>query len=218
MPETENLTNFYRTLLTVCTKWFLLYFVWNLTEGPNRELWKGRAICMKNEVLTALQNRRSCRSYEDRQPDPAALEAVVNAALWAPSGMGRQSTVIVVVQDPATVRKLSAMNAAVMGRNTDPMYGAPTILVVLADAGSKNAVQDGSLVMGNLMLAAASLGLGSCWINRAKEEFESDEGKALLRQWGIEGDWVGVGHCILGYPAADPKPAAPRKPDYIVKV
>ena len=81
-----------------------------------------------------------------------------------------------------------------------------------------NAVPDGSLVMGNLMLAAASLGLGSCWINRAKEEFESDEGKALLRQWGIEGDWVGVGHCILGYPAADPKPAAPRKPDYIVKV
>ena len=79
-------------------------------------------------------------------------------------------------------------------------------------------MQDGSLVMGNLMLAAASLGLGSCWINRAKEEFESDEGKALLRQWGIEGDWVGIGHCILGYPAADPKPAAPRKPDYIVKV
>ena len=79
-------------------------------------------------------------------------------------------------------------------------------------------VQDGSLVMGNLMLAAASLGMGSCWINRAKEEFESDEGKALLRQWGIEGDWVGIGHCILGYPAADPKPAAPRKPDYIVKV
>ena len=89
---------------------------------------------------------------------------------------------------------------------------------VLADAGSKNAVQDGSLVMGNLMLAAASLGLGSCWINRAKEEFETEEGKSLLRQWGIEGDWVGVGHCILGYPAADPKPAAPRKPDYIVKV
>ena len=79
-------------------------------------------------------------------------------------------------------------------------------------------VQDGSLVMGNLMLAAASLGLGSCWINRAKEEFETEEGKALLRQWGIEGDWVGIGHCILGYPAAAPKPAAPRKPDYIVKV
>ena len=79
-------------------------------------------------------------------------------------------------------------------------------------------VQDGSLVMGNLMLAAASLGLGSCWINRAREEFDSAEGKALLKKWGIEGDWIGVGHCILGYPAAAPKPAAPRKPDYIVKV
>ena len=102
--------------------------------------------------------------------------------------------------------------ASAMGRQS------AKIVVVQDAASSKNAVQDGSLVMGNLMLAAASLGLGSCWINRAKEEFESDEGKALLRQWGIEGDWVGIGHCILGYPAADPKPAAPRKPDYIVKV
>ena len=123
-----------------------------------------------------------------------------------------------VVQDAATRAQLTRMNAAVMGRDTDPMYGAPTILVVLADAHAANAVPDGSLVMGNLMLAAASLGLGSCWINRTKEEFETEEGKALLRQWGIEGDWVGIGHCILGYPAADPKPAAPRKPDYIVKV
>ena len=98
------------------------------------------------------------------------------------------------------------------------MYGAPPILVVLADAHAANAVPDGSLVMGNLMLAAASLGLGSCWINRAREEFDSAEGKALLKKWGIEGDWIGVGHCILGYPAAESKPAAPRKPDYIVKV
>ena len=92
-------------------------------------------------------------------------------------------------------------------------------IVVVQDAATRaQLTRMNAAVMGNLMLAAASLGLGSCWINRAKEEFESDEGKALLRQWGIEGDWVGVGHCILGYPAADPKPAAPRKPDYIVKV
>lgn len=92
-------------------------------------------------------------------------------------------------------------------------------IVVVQDAAARaQLTRMNAAVMGNLMLAAASLGLGSCWINRAKEEFESDEGKALLRQWGIEGDWVGVGHCILGYPAADPKPAAPRKPDYIVKV
>uniref|UniRef100_UPI00402565CF nitroreductase family protein n=1 Tax=Faecalibacterium prausnitzii TaxID=853 RepID=UPI00402565CF len=114
--------------------------------------------------------------------------------------------------------QLTRMNAAVMGTDSDPMYGAPTILVVLADAHANCAVQDGSLVMGNLMLAAASLGLGSCWINRAREEFDSAEGKALLKKWGIEGDWIGVGHCILGYPAAAPKPAAPRKPDYIVRV
>ena len=92
-------------------------------------------------------------------------------------------------------------------------------IVVVQDAATRaQLTRMNAAVMGNLMLAAASLGLGSCWINRAKEEFESDEGKALLRQWGIEGDWVGVGHCILGYPAADPKPAAPRKPDYIVKI
>lgn len=89
-------------------------------------------------------------------------------------------------------------------------------IVVLADANARCGVQDGSLVMGNLMNAAAAIGLGSCWINRAKEEFETEEGKALLKKWGIEGDYIGVGHCILGYPAEEPRPAAPRKPDYIV--
>ena len=105
-----------------------------------------------------------------------------------------------VVQDAAARARLSRMNAAVMGSTADPMYGAPTILVVLADAHNYNAVPDGSLVMGNLMNAAASLGLGSCWINRAREEFETEEGKALLKEWGIEGDYIGIGHCILGYP------------------
>ena len=143
---------------------------------------------------------------------------MLGAGTYAASAMGRQSAKIVVVQDAATREKLSRMNAAIMGKDGDPMYGAPTILVVLADANAKCAVQDGSLVLGNLMLAAASLGLGSCWINRAKEEFESDEGKALLKKWGIEGEWVGVGHCILGYPAEEPQPAAPRKSDYILKV
>ena len=146
-----------------------------------------------------------------------APRQVLEAGTYAASAMGRQSAKIVVVQDAATRAQLTRMNAAVMGTDSDPMYGAPTILVVLADAHANCAVQDGSLVMGNLMLAAASLGLGSCWINRAREEFDSAEGKALLKKWGIEGDWIGVGHCILGYPAAEPKPAAPRKPDYIVR-
>ena len=183
---------------------------------------------MTNETLETIKNRRSCRAYKPEQITNEELDAVLEAGTYAASAMGRQSAKIVVVQDAAARAQLTRMNAAVMGKDTDPMYGAPTILVVLADANARcgvladahaaNAVPDGSLVMGNLMLAAASLGLGSCWINRAKEEFETEEGKALLRQWGIEGDWVGIGHCILGYPAADPKPAAPRKPDYIVKV
>ena len=133
-----------------------------------------------------------------------------------PSAMNRQSAKIVVVQDAKTRAQLTRMNATVMGNTGDPMYGAPTILVVLADANARCGVQDGSLVMGNLMNAAAAIGLGSCWINRAKEEFETEEGKALLKKWGIEGDYIGVGHCILGYPAEEPRPAAPRKPDYIV--
>lgn len=173
---------------------------------------------MTNETLETIRNRRSCRAYSPAQITDEELDAVLEAGTYAASARGRQSAKIVVVQDAAARARLTRMNAKIMGVDTDPMYGAPTILVVLADADAKNAVQDGSLVMGNLMLAAASLGLGSCWINRAKEEFETDEGKALLKEWGIAGDWIGVGHCILGYPAEQPKPAAPRKPDYIVRV
>ena len=141
---------------------------------------------MTNETLETIKSRRSCRAYKPEQITDEELNAVLEAGTYAASAMGRQSAKIVVVQDAATRAQLTRMNAAVMGKDTDPMYGAPTILVVLADAHAANAVQDGSLVMGNLMLAAASLGLGSCWINRAKEEFETEEGKALLRQWGIE--------------------------------
>lgn len=173
---------------------------------------------MTNETLDTIRSRRSCRSYLPTQITEEELSAVLEAGTYAASAMGRQSARILVVQDPADRALLTRMNAAVMGTDSDPMYGAPTILVVLADVNARNAVQDGSLVMGNLMLAAASLGLGSCWINRAREMFDTPEGKALLRRWGVEGDWIGVGNCILGYPAADPKPAAPRKPDYILRV
>ena len=173
---------------------------------------------MTNETLQTLENRRSCRAYKPEQITKEELEAVLRAGTFAPSGKNLQSAKIVVVQDAAARARLSRMNAAVMGSTADPMYGAPTILVVLADAHKSNAVPDGSLVMGNLMNAAASLGLGSCWINRAREEFETEEGKALLKEWGIEGDYIGIGHCILGYPAEAPRPAAPRKPDYIVYV
>ena len=149
---------------------------------------------MTNETLHTLETRRSCRAYKPEQITKEELEAVLRAGTFAPSAMNRQSAKIVVVQDAETRAQLTRMNAAVMGNTGDPMYGAPTILVN----------------------AAAAIGLGSCWINRAKEEFETEEGKALLKKWGIEGDYVGVGHCILGYPAEEPRPAAPRKPDYIV--
>lgn len=142
---------------------------------------------MTNETLDTIRSRRSCRSYLPTQITEEELSAVLEAGTYAASAMGRQSARILVVQDPADRALLTRMNAAVMGTDSDPMYGAPTILVVLADANARNAVQDGSLVMGNLMLAAASLGLGSCWINRAREMFDTPEGKALLRRWGVEG-------------------------------
>ena len=125
---------------------------------------------------------------------------------------------MVVIQNPEVIAKLSKWNADIMGVASDPFYGAPTVILVLADATRTTAVQDGSLVMGNLMLAAHSIGVASCWINRAKEEFATEQRKALVKQWGIEGDYIGVGHCLLGYPAVDlPKPA-PRKEDYVVFV
>ena len=172
-----------------------------------------------NGIIKAIEERRSIRKFQPTMPAKDDLAQIVEAGLYAASGMGRQSAIIVAVTNKELRDELAKTNAEIMGKpDFDPFYGAPAIFVVLADKSCRTAIYDGSLVMGNLMLAAASLGLGSCWINRAKEEFETEEGKALLRQWGIEGDWVGIGHCILGYPAADPKPAAPRKPDYIVKV
>ena len=154
---------------------------------------------MTNETLHTLETRRSCRAYKPEQITKEELEAVLRAGTFAPSAMNRQSAKIVVVQDAETRAQLTRMNAAVMGNTGDPMYGAPTILVVLADANARCGVQDGSLVMGNLMNAAAALGVGSCWINRAMETFELPEGKALLAEWRLGENWKGVGNCILGY-------------------
>ena len=165
-----------------------------------------------------LLTRRSIRKYQDRQVEEELLDKVLQAGLYAPTAKNNQKPVMVAVRDKATRDQLSRMNAAVMGVDSDPFYGAPCVIVVLADPEYPTWIDDGSLVLGNLMNAAHALNLGSCWINRAREEFDSAEGKALLKKWGIEGDWIGVGHCILGYPAAEPKPAAPRKPDYIVRV
>ena len=171
-----------------------------------------------NEVLKAIRERRSVRKFK---PDPVPQELVdqiIEAGTWAASGHGRQPCVILQVTDKEVRDTLSAWNAAILGRDTDPFFGAPVTLVVLADKTSPTHVYDGSLVMGNLMLAAHSLGLGSCWINRAKEEFDTPEGKALLAKAGIQGDYEGVGHCVIGWPDGEATPPKPRKENWVYRI
>ena len=169
-------------------------------------------------VMETILHRRSIRRFAPEQIREETLAQILQAGLYAPSGRGAQPVVFVVVQNQATLAELSRLNAAVMGADTDPFYGAPTVIVVLADRSRPTWVEDGSLALGNLMNAAHALGLGSCWIHRAREVFDSPEGQALLHQWGLEGTYAGVGHCLLGYPAADLPPAPPRKPGRVVRV
>lgn len=171
-----------------------------------------------NETLNNLKTRRSIRSFLPKQVDKTLLDQVLEAGTYAPTGGGRQTPVIVAVQDEATVKQLSRMNAAVNGNKNDPYYGAPTVLVVLADRSRGTYVLDGASVITTLLNAAHAVGLGSCWIHRAKEMFESDEGKVLLKRWGIEGDYEGIGQVILGYPEGPAPEPAPRKANYIVRV
>ena len=174
---------------------------------------------MNNEVLQNIRTRRSCRAYTAQPVEPEKLKAILEAGTWAASGHGWQAAKIVVLQDAAEIAELERMNAAVLG-NPDghPFYGAPVVCVVLADPERYTCVEDGALVMGNLMLAAHSLGVASCWIHRAREEFDSPEGKALLKKWGVDERYIGVGHCILGYAAEPEKPAAPRLEGRIVRI
>lgn len=163
------------------------------------------------DTFEALTHRRSCRKFTDAPVEPEKLARIVEAGQYAPSGMGRQAATFVVVTNPTTIAKLSQMNAQVMGSKADPFYGGTAVIVVLADTAVPTHVEDGSLAMGNLLNAAYAEGLGSVWIHRAKEEFESAEGKALLAEWGLpaDGSLRGIGHCVLGYPAtpaAEPKP------------
>lgn len=171
-----------------------------------------------NQVLDVLRQRRSVRSYQYRQVDEATLRLILEAGSYAPTGMGKQSPFLVAVQEPETVALLSRLNAAVMGTDTDPFYGAPTVVVVLADPERPTHLYDGSLVMGNLMNAAFSLGVDSCWIHRAKEVFALPDGKALLRKWGLPENLVGIGHCILGYRTGELPAPSPRKDEYITLI
>ncbi len=171
-----------------------------------------------NETLKTLIERRSCRSYKSDPVPAEILDQILEAGTFAATGMGKQSPIMVAVTDKKTRDQLSKMNADVMGANNDPFYGAPVVIVVLANRNVPTYLYDGSLVMGNLMNAAHSLGIASCWIHRAKEEFDSAEGKAILKDLGIEGDYEGIGHCILGYAAQENKTTAPRKENYIYRI
>ena len=174
---------------------------------------------MMNEILKAMETRQSVRAYRPDPIDEETLNAILRAGTFAPSGMGRQSGKIVVVQDPATREILRAKNAEVIGNPAaDPFYGAPTVLVVLADSTVHTWVEDGSLVMGNLLLAASALGVGACWIHRAPGDLRFPRGQGAAAKWGIPETYRGVGNCILGYPAAEPQPKKPRKADFIVRV
>ncbi|MBR5229527.1 MAG: nitroreductase [Firmicutes bacterium] len=165
-----------------------------------------------NDVLKAIKERRSIRSYKEDPVPQEILDQIIEAGLYAASGMGRQSAIVVEITGKELRDRLSAANAEIMGHTgTDPFYGAPTVLIVLADKKCPTYLHDGSLVMGNMMLAAHALGLGSCWIHRAKEEFETEEYKKLLADLGVTGDYEGIGHCVVGYADCEAPDAAPRK-------
>lgn len=172
----------------------------------------------KEQLLTLIETRRSIRSYKPDMVPQEILDQIISAGTYAATGMGRQSPIIIAVTDKETRDRLSRLNAEIMGAKNDPFYGAPVVLIVLAGKSAPTHVYDGSLVMGNLMLAAHALGIGSCWIHRAKEEFERPEGKEILKSLGIEGEYEGIGHCILGYADCDSPKAAPRKEDWVYHI
>lgn len=171
-----------------------------------------------NITLELMQTRRSVRGFK---PDPVPeeiLDQIVEAGTWAATGRNRQSPVIIKVTNRELIRKLSKLNGEIMGTDSDPFYGAPAVLIVLADKTVPTYLYDGSLVMGNLMLAAHSLGIGSCWIHRAKEEFQLPEGKEILKSLGIEGDYEGIGHCVLGYAEGEYPHTKPRKENWVYTI
>ena len=170
-----------------------------------------------NETLRVLEERRSCRRFKPDMITEEELNSVIRAGTYAPTGMGKQSPIIIAVTNKELREKLAKVNAKLLGMNDnfDPFYGAPVILIVLANKNIMTYKEDGSLVMGNMLNAAESLGLGSIWIHRAREEFEMEFGKNILKEHGIEGDYEGIGHCALGYRDGEKPLPAPRKENYV---
>lgn len=168
---------------------------------------------MKNEIIKAMEERRSIRKFKAEMPPKEQIEQIIEAGLYAANARGKQATITIAVTNKALRDKLSVINGEIGGREkgSDPFYGAPVILIVLADKNWPLRVYDGSLVMGNMLLAAHSLGLGSIWIHRAKEEFERPEYQQLLKELGVEGEWEGIGHCAVGYVDGEAPKAAERK-------
>lgn len=171
-----------------------------------------------NEAMKNLLERRSVRGYKKDLVPAEVLDEILEAGKYAPSGMGQQKTLMVITQKPELVAKLSKMNADVMGAKSDPFYGAPTVVIVFADSEQGTCVENGSLVMGNLMNAAHAVGVDSCWIHRAREVFDSEEGKALKAEWGVPESYIGIGHCVLGYRSEEYPEAKARKDGFVIKV
>ena len=167
------------------------------------------------DAMENLLSRRSIRKFKSDMVPKDIIKKIIEAGTYAATGMNRQSPIIIAVTNKEIRDRLSALNAKVMGMNNDPFYNAPVVLIVLADKDMFTYLYDGSLVMGNLMNAAHACGISSCWIHRAKEEFESEEGRELLRSLGISGNYEGIGHCALGYAAEPAKDPAPRKENYV---
>ncbi len=166
------------------------------------------------EAMEMLLSRRSIRTFRPEQITDSELEAVLKAGMYAPSGRNEQGAYYIAVQNPDDRAQIAQMNAAVMGRSGDPYYGAPTVILAFAEAGNNTAFEDACLGLGNMFNAAYALGLGSCWIHRTRQMFETPEGLALLKKWGVEKQLIGVGSCILGYPEGPYPEAKPRKADF----
>lgn len=173
---------------------------------------------MTNEILQSIKSRRSIRQYEDCPVEEEKLKAVLEAGTFAPTGRGAQSPVIVAVKSPETRKEIQELNCQARGRNGDPYYGAPIILLVLADENRGTCVEDGACVLNTMMLAAHSLGLSSCWIHGEREMFELPQGKALLEKWGLPQNLRGVGSLALGYGRGPAPKASPRKENYVISV